>query len=757
MLAEYTIWGTSLLYAVIILGVGFFIVFREPKSTLSITSFTVFLTAFIWIFTGVLMNMELNQQFNSGNLDYIIRLNTFVGNLFPFLALIWSLTFPKTSSYFNTRNVILLLAVGIPSSLSITIYLGKLYIADNYAYSIYYYLVNRPHLSLIYPFCLNLVVFMVFAFKQLYFYKKEADYNEKGKIKFFLIGFLIAVSFYLASPFIMIFVNIKAHDYLSYFGVSIGSLLATYSIIKLRTIDVPLFLKRLLKAVIKSIVLSTPVIVTASVYIKSNLSAIHILPKSILLIAGVFIYYLYISFVTPKINKLFEKKALNEETALRSLFDKIVGIKSLRETAEIIMDGLSSSIFVNEYSLYVATENSLSLKLLLSNESNKSKTRLFLPKRLSDLLVENNTVVEKSDVNRLYKNRPLINFLEIYFNFFECKAIVPIIYDDRVIAVINIKNKRDELPIYDSDIEFINALRKGIAVGIMNAKLYDDLIREQNKLEDRVRKRTIDLTVSNTKLSEALKELEKKHSELQKAQAYLLQTEKMASLGELVAGVSHEVNSPLATIQSSADMLSRIVDRINTDSFDENNVKNIASFLDRLSKSNIEAVDRISTVFNSLKQFSKLDEADFKSVNIEKDIDHIISLLRYKTQNKIQIKRKYKNIPEVRCYSGELNQVFMNILTNSIESIEDKGEILIETDYKDNTIYIIIEDDGKGISEDKISKIFNPGFTTKGVGIGMGLSVSYNIIKKHKGDILVESKEGKGTKITIMISTNLPE
>jgi len=756
MLADYVFWGSSLVFAITTIFFALFIVLRDPKSLISITSFILFLFSFIWILSGILLNMEVKNFFNSGNVKYILYIYLFTGNLLPALLLIWSHSFPQKSKLFNIKNIILLIVIWIPSSLSITIFLSGFIIANEYSRDALLYVFNEPHISLIYPVVLDFLAVLMFVINQLHYYKKYSNDREKGKIRFFLTGFSFAILFNVASPFLTYLLEIDMLNYIGYLGIVICILFSSYSILKFRTLDFKMFINRFLKAIVTSLILALPVVVVTNIYINSNLKAIHSIPKFILISVGVFIYYFYVILVMPLLNKRFDRKTLDSETTLKSLFENIVGVKSLKNLATIIIDGLRNTIYINEYSFYVISNNPLSFNLLLSKESSTQKNKLFLPKKLSELMIEYDTVIESNDINKYYSNKPLVNFLDMYFNFFDCKLIVPIVYGDNVIAIINIKNKIDDQPIYSSDIDLINNLRQGIAVGIMNAMLYDDLIKEREKLEDRVKARTSDLTMANMKLSETLQELENKHKELQEAQMYILQSEKMTYLGELVAEISHEVNSPLGTIQSSADILNRLIDRLNSQEKNEKNINDAIEFLEKLGKTNIEAVEKISSVFMALKQFSKLDEAKFKTVNIEKELDYVISLVSYKTQDRIEIHKDYGNVPEIDCYASELNQVFMNILRNSIESIEKTGDIYIKTYQKNNMIYIIIKDTGKGIPKEEIPKVFTPSFTTKGAifGTGAGLFVSYNIIKKHNGDIVFESDVGKGTTITLSISMN---
>ncbi|MFZ5352143.1 MAG: ATP-binding protein [Bacillota bacterium] len=251
------------------------------------------------------------------------------------------------------------------------------------------------------------------------------------------------------------------------------------------------------------------------------------------------------------------------------------------------------------------------------------------------------------------------------------------------------------------------------------------------------------------------KQLEDAYKELQETQSQLIQTEKMAALGQLVAGVAHEINTPLGSINSNieitkliASKLSNIGNKIN----DEEMLKLIEKF-NKMNEINSIACNRILEIVRSLKNFSRLDEAEFQTANVHEGIDSTLILINNQIKNRITIHRNYGDLPEIECYPNQLNQVFMNILVNASQAIEDKGDIYITTYRKDETAVIEITDSGKGIKKENLEKVFDPGFTTKGVGVGtgLGLSICYKIIQKHNGSIHAENAEGLGAKFIIQL------
>ena len=258
-------------------------------------------------------------------------------------------------------------------------------------------------------------------------------------------------------------------------------------------------------------------------------------------------------------------------------------------------------------------------------------------------------------------------------------------------------------------------------------------------------------------------ELEEANLKIRETQDQLIQSEKMASLGDLVAGVAHEVNTPLGSIKSNADTAQRAVKIIkdflenSQESIDaeklESRANKAISMFTELNDSTSTAAQRIDKIIKALRGFACLDEAEFQTFDLNKGIEDTITLLSIKPDSEIIIVRNFNPIPEIACNPAQLNQVFMKILTNALEALEKRGTITIKTGIEENWIVIRFMDTGKGISKENITHIFDPGFTTKGVrvGTGLGLSICYRTITDHGGRIDVESEEGKGTTIYIRL------
>jgi signal transduction histidine kinase len=270
-------------------------------------------------------------------------------------------------------------------------------------------------------------------------------------------------------------------------------------------------------------------------------------------------------------------------------------------------------------------------------------------------------------------------------------------------------------------------------------------------------------------------ELEKAYEELKATQSKILQQEKMASIGQLAAGVAHEINNPIGFITSNLGTLGKYVEKFT--GFIQAQSEVIAAIdsasraeelkemreklkldyvmedVNALIKESLDGAGRVKTIVQDLKTFSRVDEAMYQHADINECIESTLNIVWNELKYKTTVQKEYGEIPLTKCYPQQLNQVFMNLLVNSAHAIEKQGEIVIKTWNGSGVINISISDTGSGIPKDKLNRIFEPFFTTKeiGKGTGLGLSITYDIVKKHNGDITVESEEGKGTVFTLKI------
>ena len=296
------------------------------------------------------------------------------------------------------------------------------------------------------------------------------------------------------------------------------------------------------------------------------------------------------------------------------------------------------------------------------------------------------------------------------------RVVLPIYHLNKLLGIIVLSTKQKTK--LDDTLEVLNGVSSQLGNAIIQAELYQ----------------------KNEKM---VKDLTKTLEELKDTQLKLINSEKMASLGQLVAGVAHEINTPVASIKSNNEITKKIIAQIKD--------ADICELLQEINEIDTEAIARINRLVVSLRKFVRLDEAELQEADINKEIDLTLDLIRHETKNRIEIIKNYSKLPPIKCYPNMLNQVFMNILVNATHAIKEKGTITIDTNYKNNNLLVKIKDTGCGIKEP--DKIFFAGYTTKGVGVGtgLGLAISQKIIEKHNGKITVKTKLNEGSEFTITI------
>ena len=283
-----------------------------------------------------------------------------------------------------------------------------------------------------------------------------------------------------------------------------------------------------------------------------------------------------------------------------------------------------------------------------------------------------------------------------------------------------------------------------------------------------LKKAAEELTRKNLRLNEALAAL--KHS-----QAKVLHQEKMASIGQLAAGVAHEINNPIGFIHSNLSTLGKYLsrlagflavqsgciaagappDRVESVRQEQARLKidYIVKDLEDLVRESLEGAERVRSIVADLKSFSRVDESDYKQADLNECLRSTINIAWNEIKYKAALKKELGEIPPTRCYPQQMNQVFMNLLVNAAHAIEGQGTITVRSWEEGGYIGVSVADTGQGIPEANLSRIFEPFFTTKevGKGTGLGLSITYDIVKKHNGEITVQSEPGKGSVFTVRI------
>ncbi|MEW6288929.1 MAG: ATP-binding protein [Thermodesulfobacteriota bacterium] len=321
-------------------------------------------------------------------------------------------------------------------------------------------------------------------------------------------------------------------------------------------------------------------------------------------------------------------------------------------------------------------------------------------------------------------------------------------------------------PFYGPDGQLVGIVEdfKDITLRKKAEKEFMDAYAEAQHLSLALQEKNRELEEGNWHLAEA-------HAQLKAAQSQMLQREKMASVGQLAAGVAHEINNPVGFVTSNLSTLAKYIDRL-TEFIDLQDkavagdgqgqlrearrtlkIDYIAGDAKDLIRESLDGMDRVSSIVRGLKSFSRVDEARRQAADINECLDATLNIVWNELKYKATVTKDYGDIPRTVCNPQQLNQVFMNFLVNAAQAIAKQGEIRIRSRCENDWIHVSISDTGCGIAPEHLSRIFEPFFTTKevGKGTGLGLSISYDIIKKHGGDIAVESEPGCGTTFIVKI------
>ncbi|MGH7889742.1 MAG: ATP-binding protein, partial [Thermodesulfobacteriota bacterium] len=308
------------------------------------------------------------------------------------------------------------------------------------------------------------------------------------------------------------------------------------------------------------------------------------------------------------------------------------------------------------------------------------------------------------------------------FNDFNSTLFVPILFKKRLIGILSLGEKKSGLSYNTQDIKLLHILANQSAIAIENAFAF-------RLVEDYAKK------------------LEEANREIRETQSQLIQVEKMSAIGQLAAGIAHEIRNPLNIIEGARYYLSQMVDGENAELQKE--------YLEYIK----HEIDRTNRLIDNLLKFSKSEPPHFESVNVNAILENALVLIRKQlSDNKIKLMTTFNSqIPNIMGDPNQLWQVFINIMINAVQAMPQGGDLHIDTGFNNgflNNIFVSFSDTGGGIDEDDLSKIFDPFFTRKETGTGLGLSISYKIVENHNGRIIVASKKGEGATFVIEFSAN---
>jgi signal transduction histidine kinase len=341
---------------------------------------------------------------------------------------------------------------------------------------------------------------------------------------------------------------------------------------------------------------------------------------------------------------------------------------------------------------------------------------------------------------------------------------VPLRVKDRIFGVLAVAS-RDADRLSESDVELVSGVASHVALAVDKAESFGTIEGLSRGLEDKVRVRTEQLRAANEELQAAYRELQ--HTQMQ-----LVQREKMASVGQLVAGVAHELNNPIGFVYSNVATLEDFTRRLRSmlevyrqaplpeadqarvqAEWDRLKVDYALRYLDAMTQGIREGAERARKIVRDLRVFARGEDNVWQPVDLHAELESSLTLVNHLLKDRVVVHRKYGELPSVECVRSQIDQVFLNLLANAAQAIQGAGAITIETSLENGSARIAIADTGPGIPVELVGRIFDPFFTTKpvGEGTGLGLSISYEIVKRHGGEIAVTRPSGGGATFTVRL------
>jgi signal transduction histidine kinase len=343
-------------------------------------------------------------------------------------------------------------------------------------------------------------------------------------------------------------------------------------------------------------------------------------------------------------------------------------------------------------------------------------------------------------------------------------VMVPLRVKERIFGVLAVTSSEPGR-VGEPDLELLTAVANHVALAVDRAESFQTIEELTRGLEDKVRVRTEQLRTAHEELQAA-------YRELQATQVQLIQREKMASVGQLVAGVAHELNNPIGFVYSNVTTLEDFVRRLRgmlevyrgatlpdgerqrvQAEWDTRKIDYALKYLDSMTAGIKEGTERARKIVRDLRVFARSQDDVWQSVNLHEELESSLTLLNHLLKDRITVHRKLGDLPPVECIRSQIDQVFLNLLANAAQAITGPGAITVETRAEDGVAVVVVGDTGPGIPRETMGRIFDPFFTTKpvGEGTGLGLSISYEIVKKHGGDIRAESPAGGGAVFTVRV------
>jgi len=427
------------------------------------------------------------------------------------------------------------------------------------------------------------------------------------------------------------------------------------------------------------------------------------------------------------VDNFFDRDRSRYRLAVREISEAMVSMLSMREIGDRILVALTDTMGVSRAMVLLFDESDRVLRASAWRgdwDQDDIDTEIPSDHPLWKHLWMRREELLRSDFDDEPDPEKRESCWDIYDSL-EVELLVPILFGVDLLGVIAVGRKLSGERLATDDRQLLRTLANQSSIAIENAKAFDEIAKLNESLEARVETRT---------------------RELQETQNQLMQSEKLKSLGQLVAGVAHELNNPIGFVHANLQLLDEFIEKLVASQDSGDDATKYRDAITKLLSRSREGTERVKKIVQDLRTFSRTDQADLQMAQLTDEIDRTLGLMESHFKGHIEVIREYEPLPEVLCYPGQLNQVFLNLLMNACDVLEAGGTITIRAQPIEEGVRLEFEDSGPGIPDDVQRQIFDPFFTTKevGKGTGLGLSLSHGIIERHGGRIQIVSQPGEG-------------
>ena len=448
----------------------------------------------------------------------------------------------------------------------------------------------------------------------------------------------------------------------------------------------------------------------------------------------VFLFFAILAFnplrnrLQTLVDQLFDRDRAGYREAVRSISEAMVSMLSLSEIGERLVLALTGSMGVERAMVLLLDEEARAFRPAAWRGTwDEEAKKVALP---LDHTIAKHLWMRRQELTRAdFDDTTDADTREVCWDVYDSldvQLLVPILFGVDLLGVIAVGPKLSGERLGPDDRQLLRTLANQSAIAIENAQAFDEIAKLNETLEARVDERT---------------------RELRDTQAQLMQSEKMRSLGQLVAGVAHELNNPIGFVHANLQLLAGFIERLVQAQLDHGDVEKPRDAIKKLLLRSREGTERVKKIVQDLRTFSRMDQAELADADLNEELRRTLGLMEPRFKDGIRIEADLGELPSVRCYPAQLNQVFMNLVMNACDALDSGGTVSVRTRTTPGGVELDFADDGPGIPPHLRERIFEPFFTTKpvGQGTGLGLSISHGIVERHGGRLTVDCPPDGGT------------